>query len=66
MSHPLCEMCEQDGRLTKANEVHHVLPLSQGGTHDESNLMSLCKSCHSKITAKTGDRWHNRKRDVSF
>jgi 5-methylcytosine-specific restriction protein A len=22
-----------------------------------SNLMSLCKSCHSRITAESGDRW---------
>ncbi len=51
-SHPLCEKCREDGRLTPAEEVHHIIPLSQGGTHSEDNLMSLCKSCHSKITAK--------------
>lgn len=55
--HPLCEECERDGRLTKAEEVHHILPLSRGGTHDRSNLMALCKSCHSAITARDGDRW---------
>ncbi|WP_420838364.1 HNH endonuclease [Allobaculum mucilyticum] len=32
-------------------QVHHIVPLSQGGTHDENNLMSLCKSCHSRIHA---------------
>ena len=25
--------------------------------HHEDNLMSLCKSCHSKITASEGGRW---------
>jgi 5-methylcytosine-specific restriction protein A len=25
------------------------LPLADGGTHDESNLQSLCISCHEKI-----------------
>ena len=29
------------------------------GTHDRSNLIALCKSCHSQIHAKRGDRWHN-------
>ena len=60
--HPLCEMCKKQGRITPAEEVHHIKPLSQGGTHDDSNLMSLCKECHSRITAKEGDRWHNKSR----
>ena len=51
-THPLCEKCKEDNRLTPASEVHHIIPLSQGGTNEEDNLMSLCKSCHSKITAK--------------
>ena len=59
-AHPLCEQCKADGRLTPAEEVHHIKPLSQGGTHDEQNLMSLCKRCHSRITAESGDRWHDR------
>ncbi len=54
--HPLCEMCKEDDRLTPIDEVHHILPISQGGTHDRSNLMSLCKSCHNKIHLELGDR----------
>ena len=56
MEHPLCEMCKEDGRLTPTDEVHHILPVSQGGTHDRKNLMSLCKSCHNKIHLEIGDR----------
>ena len=48
-AHPLCEMCLKEGRFTPVDEVHHIKPVSQGGTHDESNLMSLCRSCHTKI-----------------
>jgi len=55
--HPLCEMCQKEGRLTEAEEVHHIVPLSQGGSNARENLMSLCKSCHSAITAKEGGRW---------
>lgn len=54
---PLCEMCKKQGRIIPAEEVHHIKPLSQGGTHDDSNLMSLCKECHSEITARKGGRW---------
>ena len=59
-AHPLCEQCKKDGRMTPAQEVHHILPLSKGGTHAEENLMALCTPCHSAITAKDGDRWHSR------
>jgi len=59
--HPLCEQCLKEGRYNKTEEVHHILPLSRGGTHDEANLMALCKSCHSKITAQMGDRWSKNK-----
>ncbi|MEG0835608.1 MAG: HNH endonuclease [Christensenellaceae bacterium] len=34
-----------------------MVPLANGGTHDESNLMALCKECHSRITAREGGRW---------
>ena len=56
--HPLCEQCRKEGRLTKATEVHHIVPLDHGGTHDESNLMALCKPCHSRISIELGDRFH--------
>ena len=46
---PLCEMCRERGRFVAATLVHHIKPLGDGGTHDESNLMSLCVSCHEKI-----------------
>lgn len=57
-AHPLCEQCEKLGRVTPAEEVHHIKPLAQGGTNDKENLMALCKPCHSGITARQGDRWH--------
>ena len=60
-AHPLCEMCRKVGRLTEATEVHHILPLAHGGAHDEENLMALCKACHSRISAESGDRWRNKK-----
>ena len=58
--HPLCEVCLAKGAYTPTEEIHHKLPLSQGGTHDRGNLMALCKECHARIHAERGDRWHNR------
>ena len=54
---PLCEMCIKERRLAPVDEVHHILPVSQGGTHERENLMSLCRSCHNKIHInEIGDR----------
>ena len=59
-AHPLCEMCLKQGRATPATEVHHILPLGRGGSNHESNLSSLCKRCHSSVSARDGDRWRTR------
>lgn len=56
-SHPFCEQCMKDGRFIPVEHVHHIIPLSEGGTHDPDNLMSLCKSCHSRIHAKMKTYW---------
>ena len=58
--HPFCEMCFEKGLMVGVEEVHHRLPLREGGTHDASNLISLCKSCHARVHAERGDRWHGR------
>ncbi|MEG1925603.1 MAG: HNH endonuclease signature motif containing protein, partial [Ruthenibacterium sp.] len=49
-AHPLCEECKNQGKLTPAEEVHHINPLSNGGDSKTNNLMALCKPCHSRIT----------------
>ena len=45
---PLCEDCLLTGKLTPADEVHHRIPIAEGGSHAEDNLRSLCQSCHTK------------------
>lgn len=51
---PLCEQCLKDGGFTKEQEVHHILPLRCWWNRDKSNLISLCKSCHSRIIILVG------------
>lgn len=41
---PSCRYC---GR--KATDVHHLVPVKRGGTHDPENLISLCASCHNVL-----------------
>lgn len=52
--HPLCEACKSKNKFVKASEVHHIIPIRDGGSNTFDNLMALCKSCHSKHTAVDG------------
>jgi 5-methylcytosine-specific restriction protein A len=51
-AHPRCKDC---GAV--ATEVDHVLSRRRGGTDDFENLASMCKPCHSRKTAMSGERW---------
>lgn len=42
---PYCARCG----TKSTTEIHHRLPLSQGGTNDRANLIGLCTSCHHNI-----------------
>ena len=59
-AHPLCERCLKRGRYVKGDEVHHIVPVLEGGTNDVDNLMNLCKKCHAEVHAELGTRSHNR------
>ena len=59
--HPFCERCFEKGIVVPVDEVHHIKPLSEGGTHDQENLIALCKSCHAKIHAERGDYQESKK-----
>lgn len=50
--HPLCVTCTLAGLTVAASEVDHIIPKRNGGSNDTMNLQALCKSCHSKKTAK--------------
>ena len=47
--HPLCQDCEDHGRVTPCTEVHHIVPILQDKSkkYDWNNLVALCKFCHN-------------------
>lgn len=55
-AHPLCEECLKVGIIKPVEEVHHIKPVKWGGTNDFSNLISLCKACHTKLEYEIGSR----------
>jgi 5-methylcytosine-specific restriction protein A len=50
-SSPVCVDCKAQGAVTAATEAHHVIARRNGGSDEESNLLALCKACHSRRTA---------------
>ncbi len=52
---PMCECCEDNGRSTPAEDVHHIDSFMHYSgderyrmAYEYSNLMSLCKQCHKQ------------------
>ena len=41
-------------------ECHHLISVAEGGTHDLSNLATLCSLCHKEETAKLKTRLSER------
>lgn len=39
-----CSICQ-----AKTVEVHHIIPVSEGGTNDLENLMAACPNCHTNF-----------------
>ncbi|HCF9839206.1 TPA: HNH endonuclease [Pseudomonas aeruginosa] len=49
----MCQCAECKGMKRVATEVDHIIPLSQGGTDDDSNLMAIAgHPCHARKTAR--------------
>lgn len=42
--------CQQCKKLVEYDDskLDHTVPLTRGGTHDDSNLATLCNKCHDK------------------
>lgn len=41
-----CQIC---GKKHTRLEVHHIVYRSNGGTNDETNLITLCEECHADV-----------------
>ncbi|MBM3774010.1 MAG: HNH endonuclease [Acidobacteria bacterium] len=52
---PLCQDCMAVGRVTAAEEVHHLVAITTdpGRRLDPTNLVPLCHTCHSRRTRAT-------------
>lgn len=63
--YPLCEVCQAQGRIRPATEVHHVKPVEDAITlrekerlmYDYHNLQALCHECHVQAHRDLG-KWN--------
>jgi hypothetical protein len=51
-----CEECRASGNPKPAGEVDHKVPLSQGGSDDDSNLQAINVGCHERKTVLERER----------
>ncbi len=56
LKNPVCVKCSERGIVTAVAVTDHIVRLVDGGAEfDESNLQSLCGSCHSRKSGKEGN-----------
>lgn len=49
-----CSYCGRDlSENVRARCVDHVIPLARGGSHNDANLVTACKTCNGKKSNKT-------------
>lgn len=53
---PLCRECRKHHRTTIATIADHIVPLSEGGSRDETNLQPLCRPCSDAKTKREAQR----------
>jgi 5-methylcytosine-specific restriction endonuclease McrA len=41
----VCQKCKK--RFSETLEIHHKIPVRNGGTNTKENLMVVCKKCHA-------------------
>ena len=54
-----CQLCGAEGGML---EVDHIVPISEGGTNDLTNLRTLCRGCHARETGLLRRRLNARQR----
>lgn len=55
----MCQECRKYGRQRQAVTVHHIKHVDKHPelAYTDSNLISLCESCHNKAHPEKGKGW---------
>ena len=44
-----CWKCKRNKKCNEWFDVHHIIPISDGGKSIHTNLVAVCKQCHLEI-----------------
>ena len=47
-----CPVCNEHLFNGEEIETHHIIPVAEGGSDDETNLKHLHKACHKQVHSK--------------
>lgn len=49
--HPLCEVCDLEGRTTATAHCHHIIKIADAPDLrlEWTNLLSVCELCHERV-----------------
>ena len=61
---PLCVMCLEQGRITAAVQLDHILALHLDGTETADNRQGLCADCHTEKSKL--ERGHTYKQKLTI
>ena len=62
----ICESCDTPAPFTTRNglpylEVHHIIPLSEGGPDHPQNVAAVCPNCHRRTEKSQDSKEFNNK-----
>jgi hypothetical protein len=55
MKYLMCVACESEEDL----QHHHIVTRAEGGSDDETNLLTLCTACHDKVHSRQVNGTYN-------
>ena len=56
----ICYKCKEK-KISEELEIDHIIPVSEGGTSNPSNLMPICIECHKEKTMKEWGDYNSEK-----
>lgn len=51
----ICDRCKRRFLKGRKPEIHHIIPVRNGGSNERENLLALCIECHAILDGRASD-----------